>query len=133
MRNHITKLKLESAKQRRHRTTQTIRLPFTSATSRLAAADSHELSSTFSKVVLQYMTATLQLNPGLDGNLFLSSISNKKNLTSLTTSSFQATTYNETTVIYGDSADRYLHYYPSSISKLGISRLSLSLESQHSI
>ncbi|KAF3006711.1 hypothetical protein E8E13_009234 [Curvularia kusanoi] len=69
-------------------------------------------------------TNSLKLNPGKDGNLFLSLVGDSTDLSNLTSGTFTGDSASKT--IMGDSSERFLHYYPSTIASSGASRLRLA-------
>ncbi|EOD43076.1 putative Apple protein [Neofusicoccum parvum UCRNP2] len=69
-------------------------------------------------------TNTLLVNPGTNGNLFLSVIGDSTDLSNFTTGSLYGDSESKT--IFGDSNSRLLHYYPTTMSKTGASRLRLA-------
>lgn len=69
-------------------------------------------------------TNSLKLNPSTNGNLFLSLVGDSTDLSNLTTNSFTGDSTSKT--IFGDSLDRFLHYYPDVLASSGASRLRLA-------
>jgi hypothetical protein len=69
-------------------------------------------------------TNSLKLNPGKDGNLFLSLLGDSTDISNLTSGTFTGDSASKT--IMGDSSERFLHYYPSTLASSGASRLRLA-------
>lgn len=69
-------------------------------------------------------TDSLKLNPSTNGNLFLFLVGDSTDLSNLTTGSFTGDSASKT--IFGDSSDRFLHYYPDVLASSGASRLRLA-------
>jgi hypothetical protein len=72
-------------------------------------------------------TGSLQLNPGIDGNLFISRPEDSASISTLVPGSFQFLVDTESLAILSDNANptRLLYYYPAEISAVGVSRLRL--------
>ncbi|EKG18629.1 Apple [Macrophomina phaseolina MS6] len=69
-------------------------------------------------------TNTLAINPGINGNLFLSIIGDSTDLSNFTSGSLAGDSESKT--ILGDISSRLLHYYPSVMASTGASRLRLA-------
>jgi hypothetical protein len=82
-------------------------------------------NSTLDTVAIEDTTGALLLNPGIDGNLFMSLSNSTTNITALNNgSSFMADyTHN---IVYGDTQGRLLHYYPAEMTAVNASRLRLA-------
>jgi hypothetical protein len=115
-----------------------------SATSSETSATASATSSAFPQLVVNNSTAnatnatdvnfidfsivdttnSLKLNPGKDGNLFLSLLGDSTDISNLTSGTFTGDSASKT--IMGDSSERFLHYYPSTLASSGASRLRLA-------
>ncbi|KAK6076722.1 hypothetical protein SCUP234_07117 [Seiridium cupressi] len=84
-------------------------------------------SSTSITVTILDTTGTLQLNPGVDGNLFISLPEDAASITNLIPGSSEFLAYPDSLTIMGDNSEsnRLLYYYPAEMSKLSVSRLRL--------
>lgn len=80
--------------------------------------------SVLSTVTIADSTGSLLLQPGIDGNLFVSVADSTTDISPLTDGvSFMADYTNN--IIYGDTSDRLLYYYPAEMSTVAASRLRL--------
>ncbi|KAI1846343.1 hypothetical protein JX265_010928 [Neoarthrinium moseri] len=79
-------------------------------------------------VTIRDTTGLLQLNPGTDGNLFISLVADVPSITSLIPGTSEFFAYPDTMTIMGDNSDtsRLLYYYPDEMSTLSVSRLRLA-------
>ena len=105
----------------------------TSATTSASATASPDASFTISKATIYDTTGALEIHPGANGNLFASAVSDAATdissllLSSPAGQSFSAISADSTTsLVTGDGADRYLHYFPSEVAALGATRLRLA-------
>ncbi|KAH6633380.1 hypothetical protein C7974DRAFT_170427 [Boeremia exigua] len=89
-----------------------------------ANATSNATDVTFANFEIVDTTNSLKLNPSKDGNLFLSLVGDSTDISNLTSGSFNGDSASKTVI--GDSADRYLHYYPDVLASSGASRLRLA-------
>jgi hypothetical protein len=72
-------------------------------------------------------TGTLQLNPGIDGNMFVSLVEDASTFKDFVTGNSQFLAYQDSLTVIGDTNDtfRMLYYYPQEMSTLQVSRLRL--------
>ena len=89
-----------------------------------ANATSNATDVNFVDFSIVYTTNSLKLNPGNDGNLFLSLLGDSTDISNLTSGTFTGDSASKT--IMGDSSERFLHYYPSTLASSGASRLRLA-------
>lgn len=87
-----------------------------------SSEDDSELTLTPFRVV--DTTNTLLINPGTNGNLFLSIVGDSADISTLTSGSLAGDAESKTVV--GDTSSRLLHYYPSVMESTGASRLRLA-------
>ncbi|KAF3009214.1 hypothetical protein E8E14_007660 [Neopestalotiopsis sp. 37M] len=98
----------------------------TASASDASATDSSETDTSITVTIMD-TTGTLQLNPGVDGNLFISLPEDAASITNLVPGSSDFIAYTDSLTIMGDNSEtsRLLYYYPDEMSKLSVSRIRL--------
>ncbi|KAK6198369.1 hypothetical protein LQW54_010331 [Pestalotiopsis sp. IQ-011] len=99
----------------------------TSSASEASATSSSTAEDTSITVTIMDTTGTLQLNPGVDGNLFISLPEDDASITNLVPGSSEFIAYTDSLTVMGDNSatSRLLYYYPDEIAKLSVSRFRL--------
>ncbi|ETS87792.1 hypothetical protein PFICI_01620 [Pestalotiopsis fici W106-1] len=103
----------------------------TATTSTTSASDASATDSattdTSINVTIMDTTGTLQLNPGVDGNLFISLPEDAASITNLVPGNSEFVAYTDSLTVMGDNSEtsRLLYYYPDEMSKLSVSRFRL--------